>query len=219
MTNILIPYYSAYGHIYKMSLSVAEGAKSVEGTEVKVAKTSEFEVAKKYLSTQEPYVKAQEAQADIPEATQEDLTWADGIIWGVPTRFGLMPAQMKQFMDASGGLWAKGALEGKVTSVFVSTGSVHGGQETTAITTLIPLLHYGMIYVGLPYGENPEQLTADGIGGSPYAATTVAGPDGSKTPEERELKMAYRLGARVAKVAKALKGKLNQPEEIQGSSV
>ncbi|RAL24273.1 NAD(P)H:quinone oxidoreductase [Thermoflavimicrobium daqui] len=204
-TKILVIYYSAYGHIYQMAQSVAQGAKNESDIEVKIVKVPEFDVARKFLSTQEPYVKAQEAQKEIPDATQEDLLWADGIIWGVPTRFGMMPAQMKQFLDAAGGLWATGKLEGKATGVFVSTGSVHGGQETTAITTIIPLLHFGMIYVGLPYGENPEQMTAEGIGGSPYSAATVVGPNGELNPDQRELTMASRLGARVAKVAKALK--------------
>ncbi|GAB7387829.1 NAD(P)H:quinone oxidoreductase [Bacillaceae bacterium] len=205
MANILIPYYSAYGHIYRMAQAVAEGARQVEGTEVKLVRIPEFEAAKQALSSQEAYVKAQEAQAEVPEATHDDLRWADGIIWGIPTRYGMMPAQVKQFLDSAGGLWLKGELEGKPTAVFTSTGSIHGGQETTIITSLVPLLHFGMIFVGLPYGENPEQLTADGIGGTPYGASTVAGPDGALTPAERDLTMASRLGARVAKVAQALK--------------
>jgi len=205
MANILIPYYSAYGHIFAMAQAVAEGAKKIEGTEVKLVKIPEFEAAKKALSSQEYYVKAQEAQQDVPEATLEDLEWTDGIIWGVSSRYGLMPAQMKQYLDTAGGVWMKGALENKPTAVFNSTGSIHGGQETALITTAIALMHFGMIYVGLPYGENPEQLTADGIGGSPYGASTVAGPDGSLSPTERDLVMAERLGIRVAKIATALK--------------
>lgn len=219
MTNVLVVYYSAYGHIYNMARSVEEGAKSVPGANVKLVKIPEFEVAKKHLSTQEPYVRAQEAQKDVPEATHDDLIWADGIIWGVPTRYGMMPAQMKQFFDAAGGLWARGELEGKPTAVFVSTGSIHGGQETTAITTFVPLLHFGMILVGLPYGENAEQLTGEGIGGTPYSASVVAGPDGSRSADNRELVMASRLGKRVAIVADALKGKLDKPGAIEGSSV
>lgn len=203
MANILVAYYSAYGHMHQMALSAAEGVKEVEGTEVKLAKIPEFEIAKKHLSTQEAYVEAQKAQADIPEATQEDLQWADGIIWGVPTRFGMMPAQMKQFLDAAGGLWAQGALEGKATSVITSSNTLHGGQESTAITTFVPLMHFGMIYVGLPYGENPEMNELTPIGGSPYAASTVAGV--ADSPVEAERKMASRLGARVARVSQALK--------------
>lgn len=201
MANILIPYYSAYGHIYEMAHSVAEGAKRVDGTEVKIVKIEEFEVVKEAMSGQEAYVQAQNDQNGVEIATHDHLRWADGIIWGIPTRYGSMPAQMKQFLDSAGGLWASGELEGKVTSIFTSTGSVHGGQETTIITSLVPLLHFGLLYVGLPYSENPEQLTKEGIGGTPYGASTLAGPDGSATPDQRDLIMAGRLGARVAKIA------------------
>jgi NAD(P)H dehydrogenase (quinone) len=208
MANILVVYYSSYGHIHEMALASAEGAEQVEGTEVRVVKVPEFEVTKEYMSQQEAYVKAQEAQSDIPEATLDDLKWADGIVWGIPTRYGMMPAQMKQLLDSAGGLWANGDLEGKATAVITSSNTIHGGQESTAITSFVPFMHFGMIYVGLPYGENQEQMTDEGIGGSPYAASTVAGADGSKSPAESEKKMASRLGKRVAKVAKALKGNL-----------
>lgn len=204
-TKILIPYYSAYGHIYEMVQAVAEGAKGAGDVEVKLVKVPEFEGVKQAMSAQPPYVEAQEAQGNIPEATHDDLRWADGIIWGIPTRYGSMPAQMKQYLDSAGSLWMNGELEGKATAVVTSTGSIHGGQETTALTTFVPLMHFGMIYVGLPYGENPEQLSTEGIGGSPYSASTVAGTDGSRTPADVELTMASRLGARVAKVAGALK--------------
>ncbi|MCF6094254.1 NAD(P)H:quinone oxidoreductase [Microaerobacter geothermalis] len=205
MAKVLVPYYSAYGHIYTMAQSVVKGIEKVEGAEAKLVKIPEFDVVKQAMSSQEYYVKAQEAQKDVPDATLEDLTWADGIIWGVPTRYGMMPAQMKQFLDAAGGLWAKGALEGKPTAVFCGSGSIHGGQESTILTTFVPLMHFGMVFVGLPYGENPELLTGEAIGGSPYGASTVAGPDGTLSPEERDLIMAERLGSRVAKIAKALK--------------
>ncbi len=204
MAKVLIPYYSAYGHIYEMAKAVAEGAKQVEGTEVKMVKVPEFEAVKDAMSGQEAYVQAQGNQDDIPEATHDDLRWADAIIWGIPTRYGSMPAQMKQYLDSAGGLWANGELEGKATAIFTSSGSIHGGQETTIITSLVPLLHFGLIFVGLPYGENPEQLTTDGIGGSPYGASTVAGPDGSASPDARDITMASRLGERVAKVANKL---------------
>ncbi|KMJ55583.1 flavoprotein [Bacillus sp. LL01] len=206
MAKVLVPYYSAYGHIYEMAKAIAKGAEEVEGTEVKLVKIPEFDVVKEAMSSQDAYVEAQDNQDDVAEATHDDLRWADGIAWGIPTRYGSMPAQMKQFLDSAGGLWANGELEGKATSIFTSTGSVHGGQETTIITSLIPMLHFGMIFVGLPYGENPEQLTTDGIGGSPYGASTISGPDGSAAPDERDFVMAKRLGARLAKVAH----KLNQ---------
>ncbi|WP_090843229.1 NAD(P)H:quinone oxidoreductase [Alkalicoccus daliensis] len=205
MTKILIPYYSSYGHIYTMVKAAAEGAESVEGVEVKIVRVEEFDAVKQAMSSQDAYVQAQEAQKDVPVATHDDLRWADGFVWGIPTRYGSMPAQLKQYIDSAGGLWMNGELEGKATGIVTSTGSIHGGQETTAITSLIPMLHFGMIYVGLPYGENTEQMTADGIGGSPYSASTVAGPDGSKQPDERDLIMARSLGKRVATVSKKLK--------------
>jgi NAD(P)H dehydrogenase (quinone) len=208
LANILVVYYSSYGHIYEMALAASEGVKQVDGTEVKVVKVPEFEVTKQYMSQQDAYVKAQEAQSDIPEVTLDDLKWADGIVWGIPTRYGMMPAQIKQLLDSAGGLWANGDLEGKATAVITSSNTIHGGQESTAITSFVPLMHFGMIYVGLPYGENSEMMTDEGIGGSPYAASTVAGADGSKQPVDAEKKMASRLGARVAKVAKALKGNI-----------
>jgi NAD(P)H dehydrogenase (quinone) len=205
MTKVLVPYYSTYGHIFTMARAVVEGAQEVEGTEVKLVRIEEFDAVKDAMSEQDAYVHAQEAQKDVPVATHDDLRWADGVVWGIPTRYGAMPAQMKQYLDSAGGLWANGELEGKVTGIFTSTGSIHGGQETTAITSLVPLLHFGFIFVGLPYGENPEQLTTDGIGGSPYSASTIAGPDGSSQPDQRDLLMAKRLGKRVASVAKALR--------------
>ncbi|MCR6111711.1 NAD(P)H:quinone oxidoreductase [Bacillus sp. A301a_S52] len=205
MTKVLVPYYSTYGHIFTMARAIVEGAQDVEGTEVKLVKIEEFDAVKEAMAEQGAYVKAQEAQKDVPVATHDDLRWADGVVWGIPTRYGTMPAQMKQYLDSAGALWANGELEGKVTGIFTSTGSIHGGQETTAITSLVPLLHFGFIFVGLPYGENPEQLTTDGIGGSPYSASTVAGPDGSSQPDQRDLLMAKRLGKRVASVAKALR--------------
>lgn len=206
MTKILIPFYSSYGHVHELAKAVAAGVSMVEGAEARTVKIEEFDVTKQAMSGQEAYVKAQEEMANLPTATHDDLRWADGIIWGIPTRYGTMPAQIKQFLDSAGSLWMNGELEGKATGIFTSTGSIHGGQETTAITSLVTMLHFGMIYVGLPYGSNPEQLTTDGIGGSPYAASTVAAPDGSNQPDERELTMAKRLGTRVAEVAK----KLNQ---------
>jgi NAD(P)H dehydrogenase (quinone) len=131
-------------------------------------------------------VRAQQAQADIPAVTHDDLRWADGIAWGTPTRYGNMSAQMKQFVDTTGGLWLKGELEDKATGIFTSTASIHGGQETTILTALVPLIHLGMVFVGTPYGQNPQLLVTDGIGGSPYGPGTLAGTDGSRQPVEGE---------------------------------
>lgn len=205
MTHILIIYYSAYGHIFEMANAVQKGVKEVPDVDVRLTKIEEFDIAKKFLEKQESYRVANEKQKDIPVVTPDDLRWADGIIWGIPTRYGLMPAQMKQFLDANGGMWARGELENKVASAFDSTGSIHGGQESTLLTSIVPFLHFGMIYVGLPYMQNPEQMTTEGLGGTPYGATTLSGSDGSRKVDQLELKMAESLGKHVSEVTKALK--------------
>jgi NAD(P)H dehydrogenase (quinone) len=188
-----------------MAQAVAEGARGVSGTDVRLRRVAELAEAKQKLSAQEGYRKAQELQKEIPEATHDDLRWADGICWGTPTRYGNMAAQMKQFIDSTGSLWVKGELEDKPAGIFVSTGTIHGGQETTVITSLVPLMHLGMIIVGTPYGQNPQILVTDGIGGSPYGPGTLAGADGSRQPVESELTTARNLGSRVARVAERLK--------------
>jgi len=203
--NVLVVFYSSYGHIHTMAQAVAEGAKSVEGAEVRLRRIPELEAARQGMSSQPWYVQAQERQQEIPEATHDDLRWADGICWGTPTRFGNMTAQMKQFLDGLGGLWMKGELEDKPAGIFTSTATIHGGQESTILTALVPLLHLGMIFVGTPYGQNPQIMVTDGIGGSPYGPGTLAGGDGSRQPVESELVTARNLGSRVAKVAAGLK--------------
>ena len=212
MAKILIAYYSTYGHTYRMAQAVKEGAEGVGGAEVRLRRIPELEEARKALSSQEFYVQAQQQQSSIPEVTHDDLRWADGIAWGTPTRYGNMTAQMKQFIDTTGPLWQQGELEDKVTGVFTSTATIHGGQETTIITSMIPLLHLGMIFVGTPYGQNPQILTADGVGGSPYGPATLAGPDGSRQPVEVELQTARNLGSRIARVAEQVR-KLRQQTE------
>ena len=203
-TNILVVYYSSYGHLFKMAQSVEAGAKSVADTDVRLRRVAELESAGKHMSAQPAYVAAQEAQKDVPIANNDDLRWADGVCFGTPTRYGNMAAQMKQFIDGTGGLWLKGEMEDKAAGVFVGTGTIHGGQETTAITTMVPLLHLGMVICGTPYGQNPHILVTDGIGGSPYGPGTLAGPDGSRQPVDSELTTARNLGSRVAKVAAQL---------------
>src|SRR2546429_5550623 len=178
-TNVLVTFYSTYGHVHRIALAVAEGAESVPDITVRLRRIAELEEARKALSAQDAYVWAQHAQADIPAVTHDDLRWADGIAWGTPTRYGNMSAQMKQFIDTTGGLWLKGELEDKATGIFTSTGTIHGGQETTILTALVPLIHLGMVFVGTPYGQNPQILVTDGIGGSPYGPGTLAGTDGS----------------------------------------
>lgn len=205
MTKLLVAYYSSYGHMYKMAQAAAEAAAEHDEYDVKLRKIPELEAARKAMSSQDPYVQAQQAQKEVEEVTLDNLEWADGIVWGIPTRFGNMPAQVKQFMDTAGGLWAQGKLEGKATGIMSSTNTVHGGQESTILSSMLPLLHFGMIFVGSPYGENPEMNTDKLQGGSPYGPSTIAGPDGSKMPTEGDLNMAGRLAQRVAKVASGVK--------------
>src|SRR5258707_11333073 len=149
-TNILVTFYSTYGHVHRMALAVAEGAESVPDSTVRLRRIAELEEARKALSAQNAYVRAQQPQAGIPEVTHDDLRWADGIAWGTPTRYGNMTAQMKQFIDTTGGLWLKGELEDKATGIFTSTSTIHGGQETRILTALVPLIHLGMVFVGTP---------------------------------------------------------------------
>lgn len=226
MTKVLIVYYSAFGHVYSMAQAAAGGAERLAGSEVRVVRIPELESPSNRVALLDrklpdiapklagkfnvadrfrKYEDAQEKQGGIPIATNDDLRWADGIVWGFPTYYGMMPSQVKLFLEFAGELCSQGDLEGKPCGVMTSTGSIHTGHEATLLTSIVPLLHFGMIYVGLPYTENPEYLTADAIGCSPYGASTLAGPDSSKTPDERELRMAARLGERVAKVASALK--------------
>lgn len=204
-TNILVVYYSAYGHVFTMARAVAEGAKGVAGADVRLRRFPELEEFRKANAGSKHYQASVESQKDIAEVTHDDLRWADGICWGTPTRYGNMIVQMNAFLGTTGGLWMKGELEMKAAGVFTSTGSIHGGQESTVLTSFVPLLHLGMILVGTAYGENPQILTTDGIGGSPYGAGTLAGADNSRQPEDRELTTARNLGNRVGRVAGSLK--------------
>lgn len=205
MTKLLVAYYSSYGHMYQMAQAAAEAAAENDDYEVKLKKIPELEAARKAMSGQEAYVQAQEAQAEVEEVSLDDLDWADGIVWGIPTRFGNMPAQVKQFLDTAGGLWAEGKLEGKAAGIMSSSNTPHGGQESTILSSMIPLLHFGMIFVGSTYGENPEMSKDQLQGGTPYGPSTIAGSDGSRMPNEDELTMAGRLAKRVAKVASGVK--------------
>jgi len=200
VTKILVLYYSSWGHIETMAEAVAEGARQVPGTEVTIKRVPELvpaEVAKQFH-----YKLDQKA----PIAEPAELADYDAIIIGTPTRFGNMAAQMKQFLDQTGGLWAKGALVGKVGSVFTSSATQHGGQESTILATHIVLLHQGLVVVGLPYSCQ-EQMGLEAIkGGSPYGASTIAGGQGERQPSEKELGMARFQGRHVAKIAAKLKG-------------
>jgi len=200
--KILIVYYSMYGHLYKMAEAVAEGARRVAGAEVmlrRVPETLSHDVLEMMGA-----LAAQDLQAQVPICTVEELGEADGVIFGTPTRFGNMCGQMRQFLDGTGQLWMKGALVGKVGSVFTSSNTQHGGQESTILSFHITLLHHGMVVVGLPY-TFAGQMNMDEIsGGSPYGASTIAGADGSRSPSEIELAGARFQGEHVAGIARKL---------------
>lgn len=206
LANVLVVYYSTYGHVHRLADAVAEGAAGVPDTEVRLRRIPELAEARRALAGVEAYQQAQAAQKDIPEGTHDDLRWADGIAWGTPTRFGNMSAQMKQFLDSAGMLWQKGELEDKPAGIFTSTASVQGGHETTITSAMLPLLHFGMVMVGTPYGQNPQILTAtEVIGSSPYGPGTIAGMDGSLEPNTADLQAARNLGRRIARFALAVK--------------
>jgi len=202
--KVKIVFYSMYGHIYRMAEAVAEGAREVEGASVELLQVPEL--VPDDLLEKLGAKKAREAFAHIPVAKPDDLADADAIIFGIPTRFGNMCAQMRNFLDQTGGLWQQNALVGKVGSVFASTATQHGGQETTIISSYVTLLHHGMVIVGLPYSETRQMALEEISGGSPYGATTIAAPDGSRLPSENELAMARFQGRHVATIAKKLAG-------------
>lgn len=204
MSRVVIAYYSSYGHTFEMAKAVAEGVKEA-GSEPLLRRVPELDDARAAMSSQPPYVEAQEAQKDIAEVTHDDLRQADGIIFGTPTRFGNMAAQLKQFLDTMGGLWMNGELEDKAGAVFTSTANTHGGMESTILTTMVPMLHFGLVLVGSPYSQNEQLTTSEGRGGSPYGPGTIAGADGSRMPTEEELQMCRNLGRRVSLVAEALR--------------
>ena len=203
--KVKIIFYSMYGHIYKMAEAVAEGVREVEGAGVELLQVPEL-VPEDALE-KSGAKKAREAFAHIPVARVDDLADADAIIFGIPTRYGNMCAQMRNFLDQTGGLWAQGALIGKVGSVFASSATQHGGQETTIISSYITLLHHGMVIVGLPYSETRQFTMEEISGGSPYGASTITAGDGSRMPSENELAMARFQGRHVATIAKKLAGK------------
>ena len=196
MTKVLVLYYSMYGHIETLAKAVAEGARGVEDIEVIIKRVPELmpeDVARK--------AGAKLDQA-APIATVDELPNYDAIIFGTPTRFGNMCAQMRNFLDQTGRLWLHGKLIGKVGSVFTSTGTQHGGQETTITSFHSTLLHHGMIIVGVPYSCQEIMNMSEITGGSPYGASTLAGTDGSRQPSENEIRIARFQGTHVAEVAK-----------------
>src|SRR5262245_35935146 len=198
MPKILVLYYSAYGHIETMAEAIAEGARQVAGAEVTIKRVPELvpeEVARK---------SGHKLDQKAPIADPNELGNYDAVIFGTPTRFGNMAAQMRNFLDQTGALWMKGALVGKIGSVFASTATQHGGQETTITSFHSTLLHQGMIIVGLPYSCQNLMVMNEVSGGTPYGATTLAASDGSRKPSENELVMARFQGRHVAEIAAKL---------------
>jgi NAD(P)H dehydrogenase (quinone) len=202
MVRVQVVFYSMYGHVYQLAEAVAEGARGVSNTEVSIYQVPEL-VPDEALAKSGAKA-AREAFAHVPVAEPSKLAEADAILFGTPTRFGNMCAQMRNFLDQTGQLWSKGALVGKVGSVFASTASQHGGQETTITSFHTTLFHHGMIVVGVPYSEqrllNMDEIT----GGTPYGATTIAGGAGSRQPTENEMAIARFQGRHVAEIARKL---------------
>ena len=202
--KVLILYYSTYGHVHKMAEAIAEGVAEVDGAEAvprRVPETLPTEVLEKMGA-----VDAQQGMSHVPVATVDELASADAVIFGTPTRFGNMCGQMRQFLDATGQLWAQGALVGKVGSVFTCSATQHGGQESTILSFHISLLHHGFVIVGLPYAFQGQMRTDEITGGSPYGASTIAGGAGERMPSENELAAARFQGKHVAEIAAKLKG-------------
>ena len=202
--KVLIVYYSTYGHVHKMAEAIAQGVGQVDGAEAvlrRVPETLPPAVIEKMGAAD-----AQKSLGHIPECTVEELAGADAVIFGTPTRFGNMCGQMRQFLDATGQLWAEGALVGKVGSVFTSSATQHGGQESTILSFHISLLHHGFAVVGLPYTFQGQMRVDEITGGSPYGASTIAGGSGERMPSENELAAARFQGRHVAGIAAKLKG-------------
>jgi NAD(P)H dehydrogenase (quinone) len=200
--KVQVVFYSMYGHVYRMAEAIAAGARQVEGAQVSISQVPELisdEVLEKHGAKA-----ARAVFAHIPVAKPDQLAEADAIIFGTPTRFGNMAAQMRNFLDQTGGLWMKGALVGKVGSVFVSTATQHGGHETTITSFHSTLLHHGMVIVGVPYAEQRLVSMKEISGGSPYGAGTLASGDGSRQPSENELAIAQFQGRHVAQIARKL---------------
>lgn len=201
--KVLVLYYSMFGNTFELAKHVADGAKSVEGAQVDLKQVPDLLPAE-LIENNERIKAAKELQKDIPVANPMELGDYDAIIWGTPTRYGNMCAQMKNFIDQTGPIWSQGKLEGKVTGVFTSTSSLHGGQETTILTTMVPLIHFGMIIVGVPYSV-PELSTTE-AGGTPYGPSHVAGSNSDNPLTEDEAKIGFALGKRIAEVTQKLYG-------------
>jgi len=207
MAKVLVVYHSVYGHVKTLASAVEKGAKEVAGADVVVRRVREFPDLVEGMKAENGYPwQVYQSQADIPECTVDDLKEADGVIFGSPTRYGNMTAQMKALIDSTGKLWLAGAMEGKPAGVFTSTASMHGGQETTLVTMMVPLLHLGMIISGVPYSVD-GMIHHEARGGTPYGASTVSGAMGQLQPTPEDLTIAAALGKRVADLTVKLRGK------------
>jgi NAD(P)H dehydrogenase (quinone) len=200
--KVLIVFYSMYGHIYRLAEAVSEGAKSVQGALVEMRRVPE--TLTEEILAKMGALEAQKAFSHVPVCNVEELALADAIIFGTPTRFGNMCGQMRQFLDATGQLWVNGSLVGKVGSVFASSATQHGGQESTILSFHITLLHHGFVIVGLPYSFQGQMGIDEVSGGSPYGATTIAGGQGERMPSDNELAAARFQGMHVATIASRL---------------
>jgi len=198
MSKILVVYHSSYGHIETLASAIAEGAQSIDGAEVAIKRVPEL------MSADQMAGAGMKTDQAAELASPEELADYDGIIFGTPTRFGNMSAQMRNFLDQTGGLWAKGALIGKVGSVFTSSATQHAGQETTITSFHITLLHHGMVIAGVPFSVAELSNINEVSGGSPYGASTIAGSDGSRRPLQNELAIARAQGVHVASLAAKL---------------
>ena len=197
--KVLVVFYSMYGHIYKMAEAIKQGVEEVKGARAELRRAPETlpEEVLKMMGA----VEAQKQFAHVPVCTVDELAEADAVIFGTPTRFGNMCGQMRQFLDATGKLWMKGSLVGKVGSVFMSSNPQHGGQESTILSFHVTLLHQGMVIAGLPYAFAGQMRMDEITGGSPYGASTIAGENGARSPSENELNGARFQGAYVARLA------------------
>jgi len=203
--KILIAYYSFYGHMFQLAKEAAAAVAEVPGAEAVLRRVQEFDFVEKTFAQNDYLRQVSESQKDVPVVTLDDARSADGYFFGSPTRFGNMAAQMKQLFDTMGGLWMEGALEGKPAGVFTSTGSTHGGQETTLLTMMVPLIHLGAVIVGIPYSTEGLAHTL-AAGASPYGASTIAGTRGELQPTDGDRFFVRVQAKRIAQLAIKIRG-------------
>jgi NAD(P)H dehydrogenase (quinone) len=203
--KILVVFHSVYGHVQALAKAVAQGVQEVPGVELVLRRVREFPDLVQHMEKEKGYsYQVYQSLQSIPECTLDDLREADGVLFGSPTRYGNMTAQMKALIDSTAQLWLSGGMEGKPTGVFTSTASTHGGQETTLVSMMVPLLHLGMVIVGVPYSTS-GMIHTEARGGTPYGASTIAGPTGELQPSPEDLAIAKFQGKRVAEIAVALR--------------